>query len=96
MLPNINSLRKQFILFAIEPSIRMILGVGGQPSIHNWNHTTVCCVSQCLNSKFHFEIHLNQLVKISKQKTSIYCIHERAVQKYISKPYSIFLISNEK
>ena len=68
MLPNINSLRKQFILFAIEPSIRMILGVGGQPSIHNWNHTRVCCVSQCLNSKFHFEIHLNQLVKISKQK----------------------------
>ena len=68
MLPNINSLGKQFILFAIEPSVRTILGVGGQPRVHNWNHTRVSCVSQCLNSKFHFEIHLNQLVKISKQK----------------------------
>lgn len=35
MLPNINSPGKQFILFAIEPSIRTILGAGGQPSIHN-------------------------------------------------------------
>ena len=97
MLPNINSLGKQFVLFAIEPSIRMILGVGGQPRVHNWNHTRVSCVSHCLNSKFHFEIHLNQLVKISKQKHP-FMVSRQGLSRNISQnhiPFSSEVMRND-
>lgn len=68
----------------------MILGVGGQPGIHNWNHTRVCRVCQVLNSKFHFETYLNQLVKNLKTKTSTYCLHARGCSEIYLKCLSYF------
>lgn len=61
-----HELTEKVIVIAIESSIRMISRAGSEPSVYNWNHTRVCC--QCLNSKFHLETYLNQLVKISKPR----------------------------
>lgn len=96
MLPNINSLRKQLTLFAVEPSIRMILGVGGQPRICNWNHTRVRCVYWFLNGRFHYEIHLSQLVKISQQKHPLMVSMQRLTRNTSQTYIPIFLKSNEK